>query len=63
MRKRWIIGILCMALAALAVGCAKKTNQNAAVTAQKTKGESGIAFFMTVSGCGRKHQDKFPLLN
>lgn len=47
MRKRWIIGILCMALAALAVGCAKKTDQNAAVTAQKTKSESGIAFFMT----------------
>lgn len=47
MRKRWIIGILCVALAALAVGCAKKTDQNAAVTAQKTKDESGIAFFMT----------------
>jgi len=47
MRKRWIIGILCVALAALAVGCAKKTDQNGAVTAQKTKDESGIAFFMT----------------
>lgn len=47
MRKRWIIGILCVALAALAVGCTKKTNQNAAITAQKTKDESGIAFFMT----------------
>ena len=47
MRKRWIIGILCVALTALAVGCTKKTNQNAAVTAQKTKDESGIAFFMT----------------
>lgn len=47
MRKRWMIGILCVALAASASGCAKKAGPDAAVTAQKTKDESGIAFFMT----------------
>lgn len=42
-----MIGILCVALAASASGCAKKTGTDAAITAQETKEESGIAFFMT----------------
>lgn len=47
MRKRWMIGILCMALAASASGCAKKTGPDAAVTTQEAEDKSGIAYFMT----------------
>lgn len=47
MRKKWIIGILCVALAASASGCAKKTGPDAAVATQKAEDKSGIAYFMT----------------
>ena len=47
MRKRWMIGILCVALAASASGCAKKTGPDAAVATQKAEDKSGIAYFMT----------------
>lgn len=42
-----MIGILCMALAASASGCAKKTGPDAAVTTQEAEDKSGIAYFMT----------------
>lgn len=44
MRKKWISGILCVALTALAIGCAKKNDQNAAVTAQKQRASPGSHF-------------------
>lgn len=47
MRKRWMIGILCVALVASASGCAKKTGPDAAVTTQEAEDKSGIAYFMT----------------
>lgn len=46
MRKKWMISILCMALVASAAGCAKKTDQDVAVTTQETKDEPRITFFM-----------------
>ena len=47
MKKRWMIGILCVALAASASGCAKKNGPDAAVTTQRAEDKSGIAYFMT----------------